>query len=111
MTGFVVRTIDTSPGQPGPSISRCPARSIAHFQHRPGGEVGHWDAQHCARSGPIRKPGLVSILRTSNAPISVQPAIIITELDGQIVCQKGRNESLKSKKKDGKVKGTKVRFS
>jgi hypothetical protein len=59
---------------------------------------------------PDREARLASILRASNAQIGVQPAIIATELDGQIVRQKGRNEGLESKKKDGKVKATKVRF-
>jgi len=53
----------------------------------------------------------VSIIRTRSAQIGVQLAFIATELDGRIVCQKGRNEGLKSKKKECKVKGNKVRFS
>jgi hypothetical protein len=49
-------------------------------------------------------------VRTINAQIGTQPATINVQLDGQIVCQKGRNEGLESKKKECKVKGTKVRF-
>ena len=53
---------------------------------------------------------LASIMRTRNAQIGVQPATIDVQLDGQIVCQKGRNEGLESKKKECKVKGTKVEW-
>jgi hypothetical protein len=67
--GIVARTIDTSPGQPGRSISRFPARSFAHVQ-----------ADQNAK--------LVSILRTRSAQIGVQPATINMQLDGQIGSKK-----------------------
>jgi hypothetical protein len=50
--GIVAHTIDTSPGQPGRSISRFPARSFAHVQ-----------ADQNAK--------LASILRTRSAQIGV----------------------------------------
>jgi hypothetical protein len=49
-------------------------------------------------------------VRTINAQVGVQLATIDVQLDGQVVCQKGRNEGLESEKKDGKIKATTVRF-
>ena len=64
-------------------------RSVAHVQGRPG-----------AKSA--------SIVRTSNAQIGVQPATIDVQLDGQIDSQGRVRRWLRV---EGKVKGTKVRFS
>ncbi len=68
---------------------------------------------------PDQEAKLVLILRTRSAQIGVQSATIGTELDGQIgslsrACRGAKKTGWKgkwSKKKEGKVKGTKVRFS
>jgi hypothetical protein len=55
---------------------------------------------------PDQQARSASILRTSKEQIGVQPVTIATELDRQIIRQMARNEDLKIKKKEGKVKGT-----
>ena len=56
---------------------------------------------------------LVSIMRTRSAQIGVQPATIDVQFDGQIgsLSKRRVGRENESKKKDSKVKGTKVRFS
>ena len=68
--GVELRTVDTSPGQPGRSISGFPARSF------------------CAPSGPTRKPSWCRSCALEVRQIGVQSATINMQLDGQIGSQK-----------------------
>ena len=56
----------------------------------------------------VRKPARASEVRTINAQIGVQPATIDVQLDGQIDSQGRVRRWLRV---EGKIKGTKVRFS
>jgi hypothetical protein len=72
-------------------------RIMAHVQARSERQVGV-DPPHQQRAVErVRRLARGSEVRTTMAQIGVQPAIIATELDGQVVCQKGRNEGLESK--------------